>query len=672
MERLMKLMIPMLCLVLAAVQPQPGMADQQARGLEYVETADGNRSAHTRNLIQWTHARLQFSRDLKRVAVGQNEIMEVEILGGREVLVLAKKIGRTSVIAWYPDDSTETFLFSVVEDHSLLRRALYDIDPGIRLDLAPDRNALVLRGTVPTIKQRAAAESAALNYLNAGTTGAGAGTLLVQDPADGDRAIRVGQADEAVPVAGAAAVINLLKVRELPSTVAEKITTAIAGIGGSDVSVRRVVHGDIENDASDTLILEGTVHNQVALVRILNVASRLFLGDATETQDVRDIKAIADESGALLENRRNSGSSGLSGSGLSSSGLPFGSGQRWLENEVRANIGRAKLISIADGRILSMIEVRDLPQVRVSVQIHEINRQRMKSWRPDLSLVSDGYQPLTNGDGLGVTTSPGDMGQVDETQIEGAMQILGGTLSSHLQVGTSELAFDLLFSLMEQEGISRTLSRPTLTVLAGEDAVFQVGGEVPVPSAFAPTGVGASNAETGGTVAPGVFSGTEFRAFGVQLMIRPMVGEDDRITLDVQPTVSLPDVGLTALIAGSTGTPLNTTAFNTRSIDTTTRLRDGQPLVIGGLVSRDISDSKTFTPTLHNVPGVGWLAKNSDRSDSDRELVIVVTPTIVREPQGSVALWQFPEPYELMADSIGMLRPDRRAPATAEDEESQP
>ncbi|QVM86699.1 hypothetical protein I0D68_13090 [Pseudomonas lalucatii] len=70
--------------------------------------------------------------------------------------------------------------------------------------------------------------------------------------------------------------------------------------------------------------------------------------------------------------------------------------------------------------------------------------------------------------------------------MENALQIIGGSLTNNLQIGSSRLAFDLLFSLMEQEGISRTLSRPTLMVLAGESAVFSVGGEVPVPTAFAP------------------------------------------------------------------------------------------------------------------------------------------------------------------------------------------
>jgi len=136
------------------------------------------------------------------------------------------------------------------------------------------------------------------------------------------------------------------------------------------------------------------------------------------------------------------------------------------------------------------------------------------------------------------------------------------------------------------------------------------------------------------------------------LAVRPMVGEDDRITLDVRPTVSMPDTQLTQQIAGSTGNSLNTTAFNTRSLETTTRLRDGQPLVIGGLVSRGIGEQLNYTPGVHKVPGVGWLAKSSEKADTDRELIIIVTPTIVREPLQNIALWQFPDAHELLKKSV--------------------
>ncbi|MBS7663993.1 pilus assembly protein N-terminal domain-containing protein [Pseudomonas lalucatii] len=633
------------CLLLACAAALIGLllpTPLQA-GLTFVEDASGRRSAGFRDLIQWTHSRLLFDKELKRVAIGQEKTLEVEILGGRELLVLAKNVGRTTLIVWYADGSSETYLFSVSEDLSVLRSALHDIHSGIRLEPAPDRPALVLRGKVPTVKYKVAAEAAARHYLGVRQQG-GAG-VPAQDPGqnlssalqmvvaaqDGNRAGGNALRLDAQSLGGDSrvAVINLIQVETLPKSMELKIRDAIAPLGGGDVRIRRVMRGDIADDYVDTLILEGEVRDQVTLTRVLNVASSLFLGD----QALADVAVIADESGGLLDQR---GSTKAAASLIS--GLDGGAGIH--DNDLRANVGRAKLLSLANGRLLSMIEVRDLPQVRVAVQIHEVNRNRLYSWRPDLSLVTQGY----NTEGL---FGLGGLGQIqpDSSTVENALQIIGGSLTNNLQIGSSRLAFDLLFSLMEQEGISRTLSRPTLMVLAGESAVFSVGGEVPVPTAFAPTGL--KSGDEVGNNTPGVFSGTSFKSFGVQLKVRAMVDENDRITLDVNPTVSAPDTLLTRQISGSTGSNLNSTAFNTRSISTTTRLQDGQPLILGGLVSSEQSTQEDFTPGVNQIPLLGRLAEASSDSGQDRELIIVVTPTLVRETQGDVHLWAFPSPLDL-------------------------
>lgn len=621
--------------------------------LAFIEDASGRQSAAHRDLTQWTHSRLVFNRDLKRVAVGQEKTLEVEVLNGREVLLLAKSVGRTSLIVWYTDGSSETFLFSVSEDLSVLRSALRDIHPAIRLELAPDRPALVLRGRVPTVDFKLAAEAAARHYL-------GAGTASPANPASHDTTLdgnplhilktaqnALGSAfrlnPQNVSAPSRVAVINLIQVAQLPSTIEQKIAAAIKPMGGDKVRIRRVIHGEIANDQKDTLILEGEVRDQVALTRILSVASKLFVKDGPGQSGGGATIAMTDESGGLIGARRNGPSaSGLPGSFTSSSGGLNG-------NSIRTNVARSKLLSIADGRLLSIIRVRDLPQVRVSVQIHEINRIRMYRWRPDFSLVTNGYAS----EGLfslgGLSAKP-----ADSSMIENALQVLGGTLTNNLQIGGSDAAFDLLFSLMEQEGIARTLSRPTLTVLAGESAVFSVGGEVPIPTAFAPSGL--KSGDQVGSNAPGVFSGTSFKSFGVELSVRAMVDEDDRITLDVNPTISAPDTLLTQQISQSTGNSLNSTAFNSRSIRTTTRLKDGQPLVLGGLVYREQSSQQTHTPSVHNIPIFGRLAEAFSDSEQDRELVIVVTPTLVREPDGQVHQWAFPSTLDLADQALLAMR----------------
>ena len=614
-----------------------------ADGLKYVETADGAKRSSTRHLVQWTHTRLVFDKPLERVAVGQESTLKLEVLGEYEILALAKNVGRTSIMVWYADQTTETFLFSVVQDLSVLRRALSDVHPRIRIELAPDRAALVLRGRVPTVKYRLGAQGVAENYLFAGQRNRDAGPAdsVLQAPGG----VRVDRGPRASGFG--ASIINLIQVDELPQSHEDKILAAIRDVGGHDVKVRRIQTGDLVDNGVDTLVLAGEVANQVVLTRVLNIASRLFLGVAADQPGGVQITPLTDESGAML-NGRQSAANAATGFGVSADDL---------DNDIRANIGRSKLISAAGGRILSMIEVRDLPQVRVSVQMHEVDRLRLKSWRPDISAMSSGYRRD------GGFTQSGLQPVEGASTVENALRMVGGALSNNLQIANGRFAFDMLFSLLEEEGISRTLSRPTLTVLAGESAVFRAGGEVPIPSAFAPSGLSADDSV--GQNTSGVFSGTEFKAFGVELKVRAMVDENDQITLDINPTVSLPDTALTRQIADSTGASLNAAAFDVRSISTSTRARDGQPLVLGGLVSRDISDRSAHTPGISDVPLVGRLAESTSQSDNERELIIVVTPTIVREPKHDLNLWHFPNPRLLLREGLSPQHRHLRSTASA-------
>tara|TARA_R110002167_G_scaffold249066_2_gene455172 strand:- start:362 stop:2320 length:1959 start_codon:yes stop_codon:yes gene_type:complete len=615
-----------------------------AGGLEFVETADSKKSKDTRELVQWTHTRLVFNKPLERIAVGQEETLQVEVLSKNEALALAKKVGRTSVMVWYSDKTSETFLFTVTSDLSVLHHAIKDIHPNITLTLAPDRDALVLRGMVPTIKYRIAAEAAARNYFEAGQ-GGNNDNVLLQSSALASLMSNFRMQDQDVqPLlrknSKPAAIINLISVETLPEDIVTRVKNTIDLVGGESVTVTRVQHGDIPDASEDTLLLKGYVHNQVELVRVLTVASRLVTGENSEKSKQAVISILANESGGLMNSKKANPAAGLAG--LGGSGVSAGTGNS--DNNIASNIGRAKLLSVAGGKLLSVIEVRDLPLVRVAVQMYEVNRRRLKQWRPDFSVLSNGYDKTGGNFGLEGASAG------TATKIDNALQVLGGSLVNNLQVATKDFAFDLLFSLLEQDGISKTLSRPTLTVLAGESAVFSAGGEVPVPTAFAPSGIASGDQVSANT--SGVFSGTTFKSFGVQLQVRAMVDEHDRITLDLNPTISTPDTLLTQEISLSTGSGLNTSAFNVRSISTSTRLRDGQPMVIGGLVSRDINDNRDFVPGINKVPLLGKLTESSAEADNERELFIIVTPTIVRELVHEVNQWQFPSSETLMHQAV--------------------
>jgi Flp pilus assembly secretin CpaC len=609
-------------------------------------------------VIRSQYRRLPFPQDIQRIAVADTEILTAELITSREVLVLGRQTGRTTLIVWFRDGSSREFAFAVQRDLSLLERALARVHPSIQVESAPDRDALVLTGLVPDLETSLTAEAIARNYLDAGSDNAVAQPLVATLPAAGAATPPAAAPPPANtqlrgPLTPSGAVINLIQLDTLPLVLEDKIRDAVRAVGGQDVTVRRVIRGDVRDDAADTLVLEGRVPNQTALVRVLMLAAQLFTG---QTITESDIRVLADEAGALTGQMQTQTVQTQLGGGATSS-LFGGARGNQLTNQIRTNLGRAKAIEAAGGRLLSFIQVSDLPQVRVDIRLVEVNRSRLRSFNPNTVIATSDFRQPSLNPAQSATAVQGDQAArvgASGPAIQNVLSFLNGGLLNELQYSAGGIAIDAALSLLEREGIAQSLSSPSLTVLSGELAQVQIGGEVPVPTAFAPAfGTPAATAAPGTPAAtPGVFSSVEFVPFGVQLQIRPLVGEDDTITLDVQPLVVTPDAVLTDAIRQSTGTAVATTAFQTRALRTSSRLLDGQALLIGGLLSNNTSTNTASAPALRDAPILGRLFRSFNRNDQDTELIVVVNPVILRTPIPDAGLWTFPGRDELLRTVI--------------------
>lgn len=623
-------------------------------------------------VIKSQYRRLSFDRDIRRLAVGDTEILGAELISSREILALGRQTGRTTVIVWLTDGTSREFIVSVQRDLSVLERALKSVNPSIVVESAPDRDALVLTGAVPDLMTSHTAEAVARNYLGSSAGGGAAQPLIASAPPaggvpDAANAPRV----DTRPAASAstASVINLLRLESLPASREHKVREAIRSIGGGRVTVRRVVRGTVADDATDTLVLEGHVPSQAVLTRVLILAAQLFGG---QTVSASDIQVVADEGGALAEQSGQSQAQQTQLGGGASSSMFGGSRGSRLTNQVRSNLARATAVELAGGRILSFIKVADIPQVRVQIRLLEVNRTKLKQLGFDSALLtSDFRQPSLNPAGTATTVQGDQAARVgaNGAGVQNVLSFLSGGLMNELQFSGGHAAIDVALSLLEREGIAQTLSSPSLTVLSGEMAQVQVGGEIPVPVAFTPAfgssttasggaggvggaggagGAGGGGAGAGAQSTPGVFSSVDFVSYGVQLQVRPLVGEDDTITLDLQPMVVTPDSVLTDSIRSSTGTAQSTTAFQSRALRTSSRLQDGEALVIAGLVTQNTSTNEAANPLLRRLPIIGRLFESSNRNNQDTELVVVVNPVLIRTRAPSVGLWSFVEKQELL------------------------
>jgi len=157
--------------------------------------------------------------------------------------------------------------------------------------------------------------------------------------------------------------------------------------------------------------------------------------------------------------------------------------------------------------------------------------------------------------------------------------------------------------LAESAGLATTLAQPNLTSLPGETASFLAGGEYPY------------QVDSGNNVTT-----IEFKQYGVQLAFTPTVLADGRISLRVRPTVSSLDFSYSSTIP----------ALKSRTAETTVELGSGQAFMIAGLLSNDTANNVNKVPGLGNLPILGSLFKSRNFQRNETELVIVVTPYLVK------------------------------------------
>ena len=603
------------------------------------------------SILVGENTRMSFDQEIVRIAVGNPQVANVQMVSNREILVLGLRAGQTNLLLWYASGRVAERPLRVERDLTLLSEALRAIHPAIEAVSAPDQNAVVLRGVVPDVRFSRAAERVATDYLRGGAFGrlrrgalilgadgvkeGGAGDASAEEAGNGGDFLLEGDANT-----GDGRVVNLIRVDDVPPALEERIRLAVSGPEGTVITVRRLTASSLPDDTRDTFVLEGEVRTQVDLVRALLAAARMIDDRASADQ----IEVVADEAGSLSGQSRNvSAGGGGGGATIAGVGGTVGGAGGVGQNNLDANIARAKALSLANGRILSFVRVRELPHVRLETRIFEVNRSRLTNWEPQADILLGNSRNTQILPGETSTNLQGAGAQpVTPSDLQGAISLLegGGILAGIQYVGDS-FAIDLALDLLESTSIARALARPTLSVLSGELATFNAGGQIPIAVT-----VDTTTSATSGTL----LSSTVFAEFGINVAVRPLVDDDDMITLDVTPSISQPDFDLTSDLVDATDSAQTTTAFQTRSLRTTTRLRDGQSFVIGGLLQTTIGRGSSFTPWFHRIPGLGWLGKTRDDQRDELDFVVVLTPSLTHERDPRAGLWAYPGAGEILAE----------------------
>ncbi|HLL31619.1 MAG TPA: type II and III secretion system protein family protein [Allosphingosinicella sp.] len=295
----------------------------------------------------------------------------------------------------------------------------------------------------------------------------------------------------------------------------------------------------------------------------------------------------------------------------------------------------------APGAVLKITPVNRLKsatplQVMLQVKIAEVSRTLVKEIGVNL-LTRDTSGGFLFGIGRGnAGTIKTVVGAVDPLTGAGpggtAYQFNNAAQGTTLGAAGHLLGLDVLstLNLNEQVGAVHTLAEPNLTALSGETASFLAGGEFPIPTASGING-----------------TSVEFKQYGVSLAFTPTVLADGRISMRVRPEVSeLSDAGSIQLSG------FKVPGLTTRRAETTVELGSGQSFMIGGLLRNTNGNSTDKAPLLGSLPIIGALFRSNSFKRNETELVIVVTPYLVKPVSAS----QIALPTDGFRSATGMER----------------
>jgi len=251
------------------------------------------------------------------------------------------------------------------------------------------------------------------------------------------------------------------------------------------------------------------------------------------------------------------------------------------------------------GQVITNLD-RAVPQVLIKVVFLEV------TYRKGISLGIEGnYQKDIGGGSTGVVNQIFGLAQQSGNPTPpgaGMYQMLGQD-------------FQVTLRAIAEAGKTEVLSRPSILARNNQQATITVGQEVPLI-----TNTRFDNFSN-------QINAYEYRSVGIILRVTPFITEDGLVEMIVNPEISnLSD----QTVAVSVG--LSAPVINTRSADTVVVTPDGQTVVIGGLMQKTGTESEGKIPFLGDIPGLGFLFKNKNNSGTRTELLIFLTPHIVKRP----------------------------------------
>lgn len=259
--------------------------------------------------------------------------------------------------------------------------------------------------------------------------------------------------------------------------------------------------------------------------------------------------------------------------------------------------------AVTDSNIIDLLDMTNPSQVRLEAQIIEINTSAERN-------LGIQYWSPTIGSSTG---SGSDTGNDDLTRGSSGLFYVGekfknsrgsfGWLGSHISSMNASL------QALVTEGKARILSRPSITTMSGQKANILIGGRIPIPTSAGD-----------GQIA------IDWREYGIRLNIEPVVDAENKITSKVHAEVSTLDYGHSV-----TENDFSIPAIASREADAVINVRSGMTMAIGGLLNSQDGKTVTKIPLLGDIPIIGQFFRHTQKTRDNRELLILITPTLVSD-----------------------------------------
>jgi pilus assembly protein CpaC len=268
--------------------------------------------------------------------------------------------------------------------------------------------------------------------------------------------------------------------------------------------------------------------------------------------------------------------------------------------------------------IVDRIAVDQPDQVNLRVRVAEVSRDVVKQFGFNWSIAAapgQGMFGFSSGSGS-FAGGPADAGKTVPVGPQSAVSTPSTTADNVLLgFANNNIAVQLLIDALDTEGLIKILAEPNLTAVSGVPATFLAGGEYPIP---VPQALGVTT--------------IEYKDYGVSLSFIATVLDGNRINLVVKPEVSQLTTQGAVTINGS-----SIPALTIRRVQTTVDMASGQSFAIAGLLQNNTTQSISRFPGLGNLPVLGALFRSDSFERDETELVIIVTPYIVRPVNGRLA-----------------------------------